>query len=143
MKPTYWAMMAMVVYAAYNVVVEKKLAKVSPYLSATFLVAAMLASSLILFPFREKVGVETTNWPTGWQLAIFALFGPLILAADYCYFTAYHKGGTVAEVATVAALCPVIASAIKLGIGGGMPSWSQIVGFLMAIGSVVLVTRGK
>ncbi len=124
MKSSLYAVAAMFLYAVQNVIIERKLTHLSPI---TFLVFFYIGTGTMIITaviFRQPLGLHLTM-PAPHLWWIIALCGVLLFFADYCFFSAYHSGGSLMAVTTIVILLPVFASFIKWGLGGGMPGTRQ------------------
>lgn len=140
MTPVRFALAAVVLYAAFNVLVERKLSHLPPLLIMSIFylgIPAVVVPSLVLSHQAHGIQLSRTI------LTLLFAAGILLAIADFCFFSAFHAGGRVLTVTTIIALMPVAASAIKALVGGGWPSPLQLVGWLFAFAAVLLVSRSS
>ncbi len=142
MKPTHFALCALIFYAIQNVLVKHKLSDVSPLANLICFYASLLVISLPLLLAREPLGLAIT-FPTKVHLPYILLCALLIYIADYFYFSAYHAKGSVLLVTTLVVLFPAFASLIDyLFFTRLMPSLWQGVGYVLAVIAVICVAYG-
>lgn len=140
MKASWFAIAALFMYSLQNVIIERKLANLTPISILVFFYTGIITLTVAALVFRQPLGLQFA-WPAQnlwWTIAICAV---LLLLADYFYFSAYHAGGSIMTITTLVVLVPVFASFIKFVSGGGAPSGRQLVGWTLAAASVLLVTK--
>ncbi|OGF71383.1 hypothetical protein A3E35_03120 [Candidatus Giovannonibacteria bacterium RIFCSPHIGHO2_12_FULL_44_22] len=105
-----------------------------------FWYVGILSIAIPLVLFGNQFGLAITM-PQPGHYWLMMIVGAILFFADLSFFTAYHSGGSVAQIATIVALFPAFAAVIKLLIGGGMPSVQQIIGLALVPIVVYLVNK--
>jgi drug/metabolite transporter (DMT)-like permease len=136
------ALAAVLIYGAQNVLLEQKLAKFgTPVLLTSFYAIMVVLSGLRWWQLSGESGGLV--YPVGWMAwGLVAVGGLLYFAGDYCFISAYTGGGDLPTIATTIALFPVAATAMRYLWIGGMPSPTQILGFVLAAAAVYFVMKG-
>lgn len=140
MKTILYALFAVALYASQNTILERKLAYVSPLIGMICWYLGILVIAVPLVLFRNQLGMAITM-PQPSHYWLMAMVGVMLFFADFAFLSAYHGGGSVAQVATIVALFPAIAVLIKFLIGGGTPSLSQAIGLALVPLVVYLVSK--
>jgi len=83
------------------------------------------------------------NFPSGSLIVLALAMGVAYFFADTFYVSAYSFGGNVMTVASILTLSPVVASLIKYIWVGGSPNKYQLFGYVLAMFSIILITKGK
>ncbi len=134
---------AMVCYAIANLVIEQKLAKSTSSLNIVFIYSSITALFSFSLRFINKTNTITDSLPTGEVLAYCVVVGLLFFSADYFYATAYTNGASLLTVTPLIALVPVFATLVKFTLTGELPNIWHALGFVFALISVYLVTKGN
>ncbi len=142
MKPVLWALAMTVCYAASNVIIERKLASASTLPLMVFNYLVLLTMSFAVLMGRNMAAGTTAELPTGSLYAWIALWAVIVLIADFCFFRAYHSGGSVVLVTMLIIMIPLFAILIKAATGAGWPSSSQWAAIPFAATAIYLATRG-
>ena len=129
----------MVLSAAGNVIIDRKIATVPPMVSTTVFSVVVAFVAIIACCFHKSLNLRL-EVPTPQQLFFIAFCGVLYFFADYLFFLAYHKGGTLGVVTTVIAVFPVCAVVINVATGGELPKLTQLGGAVLGIVAVYLAT---
>lgn len=140
MKPAFYMLVAVTFYASQNVIIERKLAKISPVANIVFFYIGVLALAGTLVVFRKQWGLNLTM-PQNSHVWMLILCGVMLFIADYFLFSAYHSGGSLATVTIVGALFPAIASIIQAVSGGGLPTVRELIAWIFAVIAVVLLSK--
>ncbi len=142
MSPILWILAMAMCVGANNVIVERKLAQIETLPLLVFNYVVLLSMSFpILIGKNAASGTQATFPPGHLYLWIFG-WAAVVLMGDFCYFRAYHSGGSVGQVTTLLpALIPVFAIGIKAAIGGGLPSVWQLLAIPCAALTLYLATR--
>lgn len=140
MKATGYAIGAVLFYAMVNLIIERKLSHISALGNMVFLYLGLTAMVVPLVLLQNQFGLTLTMPQKNhtWVILACAL---LFFAADFCYFSAYKSGGSLLMISTTVALFRVVASAMHAGLGYGMPSGRQIIGWVLAVVAVILVSQ--
>ncbi len=138
-RPVLFTLIAVCLYAAQNVIIERRLSTVSPLVMMVYYYGTLLPIVVAVLCLNRPLGlvVTTRTWSMVPFIAVAAL---LVFAADYCFFSAYHSGGSLQVISTIVALLPVVGSAMKFATGGGAPGPLQLAGMACAVLAVVLVS---
>jgi drug/metabolite transporter (DMT)-like permease len=141
MKVIIFSMVAMVCYAASNVILELRFSK---YNNLTLMVCYGLVIWLVSLVGRQLTATADPvyNFPVGKDLALLIVMGLIFAAADYFYIGAYTNGGSLMTITCISIMFPVFASAIKFAVTHKTPNMWQIAGYIMAALAVILVTKG-
>ncbi len=140
MKPLHLAIVAVFFYSILNVMIDRYLSNISPIAMIAVYHLVVLAIALPLVLFRSRLGLEM-KMPGKKEYVILAVYALVLIAADFCYFSAYNKGGSLATLTTIVILVPAFAVLIKFFLGGGFPSKIQLLGWAFAAVGVILVSR--
>lgn len=143
MKVILLALSATFCYAIYNLVLEKRLAKISPMANVLFLILSMLIAITIALPFRSKLGIAMTDLPKGSDWLVILLTGFLILLGDLLFYAAYNFEGSLTTITPIVIMMPVFACAMKMVWDGTKPTAHHIVGWIMAAGAVLIISQAK
>ena len=140
MKAISLAIAALILCSVQNIIIERKLANISPlvYMALSQLVILSLALSTLFF--YRKLDPNLTM-PQGNQYWFLAICGVLIFFSGLCFFGAYHSGGSLIIITTILSLIPLLASFLKFSMGGGSPSGTQILGYFFALIAVILISK--
>ncbi|MDD5252147.1 MAG: EamA family transporter [Patescibacteria group bacterium] len=141
MSALRFVLLAVLFYAIQNVILERRLAQISPAVIVLFSGVQLAVMAGLVIVFREQFGMKELVWPSGWKVAILLGTAALLFLADFCYVSAYNAGGRVALVTTCVTLVPVAASLINAATGGGWPSLRQWLGCTLAVAAVILVKK--
>ena len=140
MKPEFFAVIAVVIYAAMAILIDQYLASYAPpaILLLCYVVMAPLAAGSL--GFMKYSGVET-NIPKG--LIVFLVFaiGLMYFVADFSYVKAL-SGGRVVSVTLILILIPVLTSFLKYFFDKEIPSSDQLIAFVLAVSAVYFSSRG-
>lgn len=142
MKPVIYALLALILYAFQNVLLEQKLSKYSTVAIMVYFYITLLPLALVSL-FYLKVSGQTVLAPSGVTILAAILIGSLYFFADYFYIGAYTSGGSVLTVTSIVIMFPVFASVIKYFWTGGVPNAYQVFGYLLAVAAVLLISKGS
>ncbi len=142
MKPVIYALLALVLYAFQNVFLEQKLSRYNTIALMVYFYVTLLPLALISLCYLKISGQDIVAPPGGTILTV-VLVGSLYFFADYFYIGAYTSGGSVLTVTSIVIMFPVFASVIKHFWIGGFPNVFQILGYLLAVVSVLLISKGS
>jgi drug/metabolite transporter (DMT)-like permease len=112
MKTVTFSVIAMLLYALTNVLIEQKLSKLNNLTlivsyTSVILILALIARQIV------KTDDVSFNFPTGNLLLIALGVGILFTLADYLFIGAYTNGGNILTVTSIIALFPAVASLFK------------------------------
>lgn len=141
MPPVVWALLMTLCFGASNVIIERKLATVStlPLMVVNYIVLFSMSFFVVLS--QRAVEKSAVSWPASTLLPYILVWAAIVLIADFCYFKAYHSGGSVALVTLLIIMIPVFAILIKAATGGGLPSATQLAAIPFAGIAIYLATR--
>lgn len=139
-KALFYALSAITLYSIANVLLERRLAKISPLASTTCIYVGLLVLSMPLMALRNKLNLNLTMPETN-QFWLLAACGVLFFLADLMYFNAYRVGGTLEQIAIATVFYPFIATAIKTLSGGNTPTRSDVASWVLAGLAVVLAVK--
>lgn len=131
---------AMFFYALESVMIQKELSQAKPEATTAYF---YLWSALLVVFIGIPVGLYL-RWivfSVGGSYRWHALIIICILVevvADYCVFSAYHEGLSVATVATMVGLFPVFAVLLECLWGWHTPSLRQLVGCALVPAAIYL-----
>lgn len=129
---------AVMIYAFMNVAIEQRLASYTPAVVMAYASGTILAMSLGRIALARMLG-ETVSAPSmGIPMAWMAGIAVAYFFSDYCYFSAYAAGGTVARIASVSILIPIAASFMKYAWVGAVPKSLEALAGALAIAAVGL-----
>ena len=142
MKPVIFALVAMVFYAAANVLLENKLSKLNS-------LTIMVCYSAVIFAFalsaRQVTYADNSGFefPVGTALILTLLMGILYTAADYFFISSYTLGGNLYTITVITVMFPVFASLMKFTVTRSLPNVWQVTGYIFAAAAVMLVVKGN
>ena len=149
-KALVFAILAPVLYALANVILEHKYAK---YNNLTVLIVVYATVFVLAVAVRQVV--KTTgpsfDFPSGNEL-LFCILGLSVVFffADYFFIGAYTNGGDILTITILTLLFPVFASLFKFigskfidGMTYTQPNPYQMGGYALAIIAVLLVVKGS
>jgi drug/metabolite transporter (DMT)-like permease len=142
MKPIFLVVSAMFCYGIANVLMEQKLSR---YNSITLIVCYGAVILIMAVAVREFVKTDDASFsfPRGLDMLFVFVLGVVFFAADYFYVSAYTSGGNLYAIVCASMMFPVFASLMKLAWTGSAPNYWQIGGYVLAAGSILLITRGN
>lgn len=134
------ALVAILVYAAGNVIMAHKFSGVSPFVMVPIYTLFTAVVTFGMGRVWSAMG-HAVALPENSLLAWLLVIGVLLVVGDLAYAGAYSvKGASLATITTCAALLPVIAMIIdKLCFQGTLPSLRTMCGFALAVFTVWLV----
>lgn len=140
MSPTHLALISLFVIASENIMIERFYPTVSPLITLAIYGLSMIAFSLVVYPFRNSLGL-------GFE-AIPAKPIPFIVAGAWmfslgacCYFGAYARGATKEFIVTFIALVPVTVTLLGALLDRKWPSLNMLGASIAAAVAIVLVRR--
>lgn len=142
MKTVIFVVIAAVVYAIQNVILEQKMSKYSQPAILVYFYLLMLPV-VCIWLLQMKLTHQPIVAPTGTMIWLALGLGAMYLIADACYLTAFTLGGNVITITTILVMMPVVASAIKFVWTGSLPNSYQVVGYLAAVAAVLLMAKGS
>lgn len=138
MKPILWAIAMAMCYAVSNVIIGRKLGSASPLPLMVFNYLTLLSYCFLLVSVQSAATKTVVAWPSSELLPWILGWAVIALLADYCFFNAYHSGGTVVNVTLFIALIPVFGVAIDGFTGGKWPTTSQLASIPIAAVAIYL-----
>ncbi|MBI4020886.1 MAG: hypothetical protein HY369_01450 [Candidatus Aenigmarchaeota archaeon] len=135
MTPVLFALLAILLYAPMNVVMERRLSHLDP-LSILLVSYPVMFGCILLARAAQGAPAKTAAVPTDYLIAAGA--GVLWFLADWCYIQAYHAKGSAVAVTTVAVLLPAAAAVVSLLWSGNLPAPRQVLAWVLAAVVVVL-----
>lgn len=143
MRGAIYATIAVVLFSFLNVALEQKLTKYNAavLMICFYVVMVPLAFARVGF---VRITEGSVVFPTGALLVFVFLFGIVYFCADFSYISAFTAAGAnVMTVTTILMLTPVFSSLVKyFYTGGGLPNGYQIAGYILAVGAILLVSKG-
>jgi drug/metabolite transporter (DMT)-like permease len=142
MKAVSFAIIAIVLYAVQNALIELFLRKYSAVgiLVISYIVMLPLCLGSILV--MRATGQEIT-YPVGKDLWILVAVATMFFAADFLYVKAYTVGASALVVTTCLVLMPVVATAFKAIWVREAPSVYQVGAFVCAAAAVTMIALGE
>jgi drug/metabolite transporter (DMT)-like permease len=142
MKPVILAVSALILYSIQNVILEQKLAKYDAFGLLMYFYFAMLPLAIIGLGYK-KIMNQPAPLPEGSMIIFVLILGVVYFMADSCMVLAYTSGGSLITVATIIAMFPVVASAVKFAWTGNLPNIYQAIGYVLAFLAVIFVAKGS
>jgi drug/metabolite transporter (DMT)-like permease len=141
MKSILFVVVAMMLYALSNVLLEQKFSKYNTFTLMVCYVSVILVVAVI---GRQTTlsGDESFNFPQGAEFALVILLGLIMATADYLYVAAYASGGDLMTISSIVVMFPVFASIVKFAMTRELPNAYQIVGYTFAVVAVLCVSKG-
>lgn len=141
MKPLFLTLIALFFISLNSVIIESKLAKISP-LANVFILHLLICGLVFPLLFLSYNSDLNIVWPKNQQWLFIVLASIFSFMASTCIFSAYHQGGSLILITTVTASVPIVATGLKYLLGLNRPSTPQLIGCILAILAVWLVTKG-
>lgn len=138
MNPLAFSLAYVMLAAAANVIIDRKISQVSPIQNTFWMCVGMVALSIPILAFGKRLGVDVTP-PKGVQWKYVCVCTVLYFFADILYFLSYKRGVSIATLTTLVGLLPVMACIINYATGGGTPTLRQEIGIMFAMISIVLL----
>lgn len=141
--PVYiqFALLAVFLYAAQNVVIDRTLKGVSEVVTLALVhwITIVVTWTIILTRGQTGIVLAFPSTPRGWGgLALCAI---LLTAADLCYFRSYASpGGNVLVIPMLAVALPVFATGINALLGGSLPTARHVAAWALVALAVYLVS---
>ena len=142
MKPIYHALISVVLYALHNVILEQKLSKYSTIILLIGFYSVMLPVAISHLYVLKSAG-QSFLIPNNKTILLIASLALVYFVADYFFMSAYTNGGDILTITTIVIMFPIFASIIKFFWVGGVPNLYQVSGYVLAVISVILVTKGS
>lgn len=148
-KAVVFAILAPILYASGNVLLEHKFSK---YNNLTLMIAygAIITVSAITMRALTKDGNASYDFPVGNELWLLVVLGLIFFAADYFFIGAYTNDGDLLTITILMILLPVFASLFKFigsfiinGMVYTQPNQLQLSGYILAAIAVLLVVKGS
>lgn len=136
------ALAAMMLFAAQNIIIERKLSGVltAALLTCFYTVTLSLA---VLRWIHLRATDASIMFPSGTTLALSLAAGLMLFFGDYCYFGAYTTGGSAASITTIGIMLPIFVSLGTFLLTRSTPNGYQILGYVFAVAAVFLVAKGS
>lgn len=148
-KAVVFAVLAPILYAVANVLLEHKFAKYNN-LTLIIVYGTVCAVSAVVIRAMVKDGSPSFNFPTGSEFVLLLALGLIIFFADYFFVGAYTNGGDLLTITVLMMLFPVFASLFKFAgsfvireMVYAPPNAMQIGGYILAAFAVWLVVKGS
>lgn len=140
MNPITLAVLAVVLYGASNTVIENYLKKrIDPLAMIIVMTASLLIFALLVRVFGPKPEEHfNTDWKVGGTCVI---LGIVLFFADYCFLSAYQRGGNGFAVTSVLLLIPVIVGAAHAALTGKLPDLRQWLAFGLIAAALFLLRK--
>lgn len=142
MKPVIMAVSALFLYSIQNVIMEQKLARYDAFGLLMYFYFAMLPMAILSLGYKKMTN-QPILLPEGSMIIFVLLLGVVYFVADSCLVGAYTNGGSLIVVATIIAMFPVVASAMKYVWTGKLPNLYQSIGYVLALLAVIFVAKGS
>jgi drug/metabolite transporter (DMT)-like permease len=143
MKAVLFAVCAVILYAAANVVLEAKLSKFSVFGILPIWYLAMLPVSLLMYGGMRLAGQPVEIPPWGSALFITMSLGVVYVFADAMFIGAYTNGGNAFVVSSVTMMFPVVVAVIKNFYARELPNRYYVLGYAFAAVAVLCITKGS
>lgn len=140
MIPVWFALSSLFLAAMGNVIIERKLAPISPLVLMLFSHFGITILVFCVIMFRYVSGAHFTE-PQGNEHWFLGAWIVVSFFSGFFFFNAYHRGASLIMMTTMVMLLPVFAALIKIAVGDGIPSLRQIVAWIFAAIAVLLVSR--
>lgn len=139
MRWSVWPIIAILLYASGNVILDRKLRDVPP-LSIVFIYGCalmVLSGGCGISARREIIIPSHTQW------LFLLLVSVCWFLADNCYFRAYHSGVSMLFVTTCVACMPAVSSLLSMCFGGKAPTWRHWAAWVLILSALLLVAHGE
>ncbi len=148
-KATVFAILAPILYALGNVLLEHKFSKYNN-LTLMIVYGTVITVSAIIVRVLIKNESFSYNFPVGNELWLLVALGFIFFAAAYFFIGAYTNGGKLLTITILMILLPVFASLFKFtssfvihGMVYTQPNHLQLSGYILAAIAVLLVVKGS
>jgi len=141
-RSTLFALLATLLYAVANVLIEHKFAKLNSLTIMLFYAVPIFFFGLV---GRQIIGPSdpSLTLPVGSEMILLIILGLIIAGADYFYISAYTNKGGLLTITSILAMMPVVASLLKFALTRAWPNWWEVGGYLLALGAVLMVAKGS
>lgn len=142
MKPILFALMAVILYAIQNVLIDVKLKQYSTIALLLGFYLVLLPLGLIAFIYLKSTG-QPVVLPSGDGLKILVVVAVLFFVADVLYVGAYTSGGEVVSITILAVLMPVVGAIVKYIWVKEPPTKYHVAGLICAALAITFVGIGN
>jgi len=148
-KALVYAILAPIMYALGNVLLEHKFSKFN---NLTILVAygSVIVALAVIARFLTMNTDLSYNFPVGSDLWFLLALGVIFFAGDFFFIGAYTNGGDLVTITILMILFPVFASLFKFTgsfviqeMVYAPPNLWQISGYVLAAVAVLLIVKGN
>lgn len=136
------AVIALILYASQNVILEQKLSKFNVFAILLYFYAVTIPLAFAGLIATKALGQQILV-PNGKFIWIAVGVGILYFVADTCYVGAYTSGGSLFTITSIVIMFPVFASIIRYFWVGGLPNLYHIASYLLALGAIILSIKGN
>jgi len=141
MKAPLFALVALVLYAAANTIIDRKLTAISPLASTTYIYIGLASISIPLLFLRDQIGFKLTM-PNTAEIQLLLGCALLFFFADLAWFKAYHSEGRLEQITAVFLAFPILTAFMKGMSSGVAPTKSDIASWIVvAIGLIVSIRQ--
>lgn len=139
MRFSIWPIVAILLYAVGNVVLDRKLRELPPLSIVLFygVTLAVLSGGFGLAARQHLSMPSSVQWPFLILVAVCWFF------ADNSYFRAYQSGASMAFITTCLACMPAVSSLLSVCLGGKAPTWRHWVAWALILCALLLVSSGE
>lgn len=142
MKPIAFALIAAVLYASQNLVMEARLKQYSvPVILIGYYVTMLVLAVATVCHLR--VAGKPIAFPPSSQLWVLGAVVVTCFVADMLYVGAYAAGGNVVVITMMLILMPVFSALVKFLVHGEAPTGYHVAGFTCAALAVTCVALGN
>ena len=142
MKSVIFALIAIVLYAIQNTVIDVKLKSNSTVSLLLGFYIILLPIAICHFSYMKLFGGGVVM-PTGNSLLILGGVAVAFYVADYFYIGAYTAGGNVASVSIIAVLMPAVGVIMKFFWVKETPTPYHYGGFVFATLAIIFIAIGN
>ncbi len=142
MKSIVFALIATILYAIQNTLIDVKLKQYSTVSLLLGFYLILLPLGIAMFLFMKFTG-QPISIPSGEGIKIVAVVAISFFVADFFFVGAYTSGGNVVTITIILVLMPVIGAIIKFLWVKEIPTSYHIVGFIFAALAVTFIAIGN
>jgi|GEM_PF-6462723 drug/metabolite transporter (DMT)-like permease len=143
MKPTIYVLLAISFFAIQNIKLETRLSECHPVILALAINTTALAIAIFHLSANKGLGLDMTGPTLASTLPTIILVATVTYIGQFFFLSAYTSGGKATVITTIILLLPVLVSIIKYLTAKELPSTYHIIGYTLAVASVIFLSKGN
>lgn len=142
MRALFFSVLALIIYAIINTIIDQKLKHLSPIVNAAFLYPGIFLVSITILTCRNQLQLKLTLPENSTQILALVICSLLFLFADLSWFQAYHSNGRLEQMAATFLAFPLFTALMKAISEGKLPTKSDALSWaIVAIGLIVSIRQ--